>query len=95
MKNISIENVRMALSNMGNLYVNTLSDEELNSAILQDDLGLQEHEMPELIKNLENFGRFFILEPAKSFLKDTSAITVRLFKRVCNDNIGEYQMCYS
>jgi hypothetical protein len=91
MNNISIKNVRMALSNMGNLYVNTLSDEELNSAILQDDLGLQEHELPELIKNLENFGRFFILEPAKSFLRDSSTVTVRRFKRVCNKYISEFQ----
>lgn len=93
MKKITINCVRTVLANMGNTYVSTLSNEELNSAILQDDLGLPDYEIIELVEKLEKEGRFFIAKPARDFLKNTTSIPVYLLRRICNDYVYESKPC--
>ena len=93
MKKISINEVRSILANMGNTYVSTLSNKELNSALLQDDLGLTDYEITELLQKLEQKGRFFIAKPAESFLKNTTSIPVYLLRRICNDYVYESKPC--
>ena len=95
MKKISIDDVRRSLTNMGNTYVATLTNEELSSANLQDDLGLEEFEIRELIKKLEAAGHFFIAKPALQFLDNLSSISVRLLRRICNDYLLESKPCFS
>ena len=85
--------VRNLLANMGNSYVGTLTDEELSSALLQDDLGLEDYEVAELVENLEKVGRFFIAKPARDFLKNTSSVSVALLRRICNDYVYESKPC--
>ena len=94
MKKITIEDVRNILANQGNMYVSTLTNEELNQAILQDDLGLQDYEIIELMQQLEVKGRFFFAKPAETFLKNTSSIPVYLLRRICNDYTVESKPCY-
>ena len=85
--------VRNLLANMGNSYVGTLTDEELSSALLQDDLGLEDYEVAELVENLEKVGRFFIAKPARDFLKNTSSVSVALLRRICNDYVYDSKPC--
>ena len=85
--------VRNLLANMGNSYVGTLTDEELSSALLQDDLGLEDYEVAELVENLEKVGRFFIAKPARDFLKNTSSVSVALLRRICDDYVYESKPC--
>ena len=85
--------VRNLLANMGNSYVGTLTDEELSSALLQDDLGLEDYEVAELVENLEKVGRFFIAKPASDFLKNTSSVSVALLRRICNDYVYDSKPC--
>lgn len=95
MKRITINDVRNALANMGNTYVRTLTNEELSSASLQDDLGMEETEIDELIAKLEAAGHFFITKPALQFLETLSSISVRLLRRICNNYVLEFKPCYS
>ena len=93
MKNIKIDDVRNLLANMGNTYVGLLTNEELSSALLQDDLGLEDYEVAELVENLEKVGRFFIAKPARDFLKNTSSVSVALLRRICNDYVYDSKPC--
>ena len=95
MTQIRINDVRTVLANMGNTYVNSLTNEELNKAILQDYLGLQDHEVVELLEELEKNGRFFIEKPAQIFLKNTNSIPVYLLRQICKDYASESKPCYS
>lgn len=85
MKKIMLEDVRKVLTDMGNLYVSLLTDEELSEALLQDDLGLKEEEIIELVVKLEELGCFFVIEPVKQFLQRENFIPVYLLRRICDD----------
>lgn len=95
MKKIAIEDVRKSLANMGNTYVSLLTDEELDSALLQDDLGLEDYEVADLIERLEKVGAFFIAEVAENFLKNTTSVPIYLLRRICNDYVYESKPCVS
>ncbi len=84
MKKITIDDVRNSLANMGNTYVATLTNEELSSASLQDDLGLEDFEIDELIGKLEAAGHFLIAKPALQFFDRLNSVSVRLLRRICN-----------
>ena len=85
MKKVLLKDVRIILTDMGNTYVSQLTDEELSEAILQDDLGLEEEEINELVAKLEKRGCFFIVEAAKQFLQRQNSIPVYLLSRICED----------
>ena len=94
-KKLFLEDVRNILTNMGNTYVSTLSNEELSSAILQDDLGLEDYEVTELVEKIEKAGGFFIAEPALRFLKKQRSLPVYLLSRICEDYTVETKPCLS
>ena len=95
MKKISIDCVRTVLANMGNTYVNLLTNEELDYALLEDDLGVSDEEKIELVEKLEIAGEFFIVEPARDFLKNTTSVPIYLLRHICNDYVVESKPCYS
>ena len=85
MKKIMVNDVRTVLANMKNANVSTLTDEELSYAILQDDLGMEDYEIVELVQELEKVGHFFIVDPAVNFLKKQQSVSVELLRRICNE----------
>ena len=95
MKKITLNDVRKCLQDMGNTYVSLLTNEELSSAVLQDDLGLEDYEIIELIEKLEAKGHFFIAEPASDFLRRQNSIPVYLLNCICNEYVYDVKQCVS
>jgi len=95
MRKIELKDVRKILTDMGNTYVSLLTDEELSEALLQDDLGLKEEEIDELVVKLEELGCFFVVEPVKQFLQRENSIPVYLLSRICEDYTVETKPCIS
>lgn len=95
MQKITIDVVRNVLMDMGNDYVSTLTNEELFQASLQDDLGLKDYEIDELIDKLENTCCCFFYKPAVRFLKKTCSLPISLLNLVCNNYALETKLIYA
>ena len=95
MKKITVKDVRTVLVNMGNTSIGQLTDEELSSAILQDDLGMEDNEIFELVAQLEKIGGFYFIDVANDFLQRTRSISVNLLRYICNHYVCETKPCYS
>ena len=89
MQRITVENVRTALQDMKNTYVNALTNDELRKASLQDDLGLDERDFAAFVAKLENENGYFIDPIAVYNLGDELTVTVKRFMRVGNAYLSE------